>query len=82
MTLAAESRRCGSRRGGLSVSQGTFPQANAQAQSPSAGPSETTAIPDQKLDAAAAVLIVRCSSMWRHGSIYRCIMKLPACTSL
>ena len=41
----------------LSVSQGTFSQANAQAQSPSPGPSDrTTAIPDQKLDAAAAVL--------------------------
>ena len=41
----------------LSVSQGTFFQANAQAQSPSPGPSDpTTAIPDQKLDAAAAVL--------------------------
>ena len=41
----------------LPVSQGTFSQANAQAQSPSPGPSDrTTAIPDQKLDAAAAVL--------------------------
>jgi hypothetical protein len=41
----------------LSVSQGTFSQANAQAQSPSPGPSDrTTAIPEQKLDAAAAVL--------------------------
>jgi hypothetical protein len=41
----------------LSVPQGTFSQANAQAQSPSPGPSDrTTAIPDQKLDAAAAVL--------------------------
>ena len=41
----------------LSVSQGTFSQANAQAQSPSPGPSDrTTAIPDQKLGAAAAVL--------------------------
>ena len=41
----------------LSVSQGTFSQANSQAQSPSPGPSDrTTAIPDQKLDAAAAVL--------------------------
>ena len=38
----------------LSVSQGTFSQANAQAQSPPPGPSDrTTAIPDQKL---AAVL--------------------------
>ena len=41
----------------LSVPQGTLFQANAQAQSPSPGPSDrTTAIPDQKLDAAAAVL--------------------------
>ena len=41
----------------LSAPQGTFSQANAQAQSPSPGPSDrTTAIPDQKLDAAAAVL--------------------------
>jgi Domain of unknown function (DUF4168) len=41
----------------LSVPQGTLSQANAQAQSPSPGPSDrTTAIPDQKLDAAAAVL--------------------------
>ena len=40
----------------LSVSQGTFSQANAQAQSPSPGPSDrTTAIPDQKLDAAAVL---------------------------
>jgi len=41
----------------LSVPQGTLFQANAQAQSPSPGPSDrATAIPDQKLDAAAAVL--------------------------
>ena len=41
----------------LSVPQGTLSQANAQAQSPSPGPSDrTTAIPDQKLDAAAAIL--------------------------
>ena len=41
----------------FSVSQGTFSQANAQAQSPSPGPSDrTSAIPDQKLDAAAAIL--------------------------
>ena len=40
----------------LSVSQGTFSQANAQAQSPSPDPSDrTTAIPDQKLDAAAVL---------------------------
>ena len=39
----------------LSVPQGTLSQANAQAQSPSPGPSDrATAIPDQKLDAAAA----------------------------
>ena len=40
----------------LSVPQGTLSQANAQAQSPSPGPSDrTTAIPDQKLDAAAVL---------------------------
>jgi hypothetical protein len=40
----------------LSVPQGTLSQANAQAQSPSPDPSDrTTAIPDQKLDAAAVL---------------------------
>jgi len=57
-TLYAESRRCGSRHGlaSLRSARNPFPR-NAQAQSPSPGPSDrTTAIPDQKLDAAAAVL--------------------------
>ena len=54
-TLYAESRRCGSRHGLASLR--SVSQANAQAQSPSPDPSDrTTAIPDQKLDAAAAVL--------------------------